>query len=112
MQIEFPDSRPAYRSDNLTVSFVAHVDGRRVACAITVEALEDHFGADVADATEVADARAWLHAFDRGRIAIEAAARQHLMLSNAASILLKSGHFPPGPVTTVFRARSVHARPA
>ncbi|CAM2144946.1 DUF1488 domain-containing protein [Pararobbsia alpina] len=104
MQIEFPDSEPAYSSDNLTLTFAAHVDGRIVPCAISVEALEDHFGAHACNVD------AWRHAFVSGRETIEEAARQHLRLSNGAPILLKSGHFPPGSAFSVYRKPSIHAR--
>ena len=89
MDIIFPADAPSYRDTNLTVVFAALVDGRRVDCAISVEALEDHFPAPSADEA------GWLHAFRAGREAIQAAARTHLQLSNGAPILLKSGHFPP-----------------
>ena len=48
MEIRFPADAPAYRDSNLTVVFRALVDGETVPCAISVEALEDHFGATVA----------------------------------------------------------------
>lgn len=66
------------------------VDGERVPCAISVEALEDHFGADTNDTD------GWRRAFDAGRERIEAVAREHLLISNGTPVLLKSGHFPPG----------------
>lgn len=90
MIIRFPADAPRYRGANLTVVFPALVDGARVPCAISVEALEDHFGA--APATR----DAWMQAFDAGRAHIEAVARAHLELSNGSPVLLKSGHFPPG----------------
>ncbi len=92
MQIEFPASEPVYSDRNLTLVFAAGVDGQSVPCAISVEALEDHFGA------EGCDRRAWFEAFVAGRAAIEATARRHLALNDGAPVLLKSGHFPPGQV--------------
>ncbi|MFM0036023.1 DUF1488 domain-containing protein [Paraburkholderia strydomiana] len=92
MEIRFPADAPAYRGSNLTVVFPALVDGEPVPCAISVEALEDHFGAY----TE--DREGWLRAFDAGRPRIEAVAREHLQISNGTPVLLKSGHFPPGKV--------------
>lgn len=92
MEIRFPADAPAYRGSNLTVVFAALVDGEPVPCAISVEALEDHFGAY----TE--DLEGWLRAFDAGRPRIEAVAREHLQISNGTPVLLKSGHFPPGKV--------------
>lgn len=90
MKIDFPTDAPLYRDTNLTVVFAALVDGERVPCAISVEALEDHFGA------RAASLDAWMRAFDAGRPHIEAVARAHLELSNGLPVLLKSGHFPPG----------------
>lgn len=92
MEIRFPADAPAYRDANLTVVFPALVDGEPVPCAISVEALEDHFGA------YSEDLEGWLRAFDAGRPRIEAVAREHLQISNGTPVLLKSGHFPPGNV--------------
>jgi hypothetical protein len=61
MNILFPADAPAYRDTNLTVVFAALVDGERVPCAISVEALEDHFGAHSALES------ALMAAFDNGR---------------------------------------------
>ena len=90
MEIRFPEGAPAYRDSNLTIVFSALVDGQAVPCAISVEALEDHFGA------RTHDREGWMHAFDTGRPRIEAVAREHLQISNGTPVLLKSGHFPPG----------------
>lgn len=92
MHIDFPADAPAYRDVNLTIEFPAFVDGARVRCAISVEALEDHFGAVTHDRD------GWIRAFDAGRARILETAREHLMLSNGSPVLLKSGHFPPGNV--------------
>ncbi len=93
MDIRFLPDAPDYRDSNLTVEFAALVDGRRVPCAISVEALEDHFGA------QTYDSAGWIDAFDAGRTRIEAVAREHLQVTNGMPVLLKSGHFPPGRVT-------------
>ena len=90
MEIRFPADAPAYRDSNLTVVFRALVDGEPVPCAISVEALKDHFGAYTEDLD------GWMRAFDAGRPRIEAVAREHLQISNGTPVLLKSGHFPPG----------------
>lgn len=92
MNIQFPPDAPDYRSANLTIAFDALVDGERVACAISVEALEDHFDA------QSFDSGGWIRAFDAGRPRIEAVAREHLRVSKGTPVLLKSGHFPPGKV--------------
>lgn len=90
MNILFPADAPAYRDTNLTVVFAALVNGERVPCAISVEALEDHFGVESCDGT------GWIRAFYAARPRIEAVAREHLHINNGAPVLLKSGHFPPG----------------
>jgi hypothetical protein len=90
MEIRFSAHAPAYRGSNLTVVFDALVDGQCVPCAISVEALEDHFG------VRSNDTEGWVSAFEAGRPRIEAVAREHLRISNGAPVLLKSGHFPPG----------------
>jgi hypothetical protein len=90
MDIRFSSDAPLYRDSNLTVVFAALVDGAHVPCAISVEALEDHFGAPAASRD------ASMKAFDAGRAHIEQVARAHLELSNGTPVLLKSGHFPPG----------------
>jgi hypothetical protein len=92
MDIRFLPDAPDYRDANLTIEFAALVDGRRVPCAISVEALEDHFG------VESYDSAGWIHAFDAGRPRIEAVAREHLRVTDGKPVLLKSGHFPPGRV--------------
>ncbi|SAL22227.1 DUF1488 family protein [Caballeronia humi] len=92
MVIQFPPDAPDYHGSNLTIVFAALVDGERVPCAISVEALEDHFD------TRSCDSDGWIRAFDAGRPRIEAVAREHLRVSNGSPVLLKSGHFPPGKV--------------
>jgi hypothetical protein len=92
MEIRFLGDAPSYRDSNLTIVFRALVDGESVPCAISVEALEDHFGAKSEDLV------GWMRAFDEGRPRIEAVAREHLQISNGTPVLLKSGHFPPGNV--------------
>jgi hypothetical protein len=92
MDIRFSSDAPHFRDSNLTVVFAALVDGARVPCAISAEALEDHFGA------RAMNRDASMQAFDAGRARIEQVARTHLEISHGAPVLLKSGHFPPGPV--------------
>jgi hypothetical protein len=61
MHITFPDDQPVFDGANLTVRSTARVDGEPVECAITAEALEDHFGAHSALES------ALMAAFDNGR---------------------------------------------
>ena len=86
MDITFPNAPPEFRGWNLTVGFVATVGDRYVDCAISAEALEDHFGAASPDPGEL------LAAFDRHRGAIEHAARRVLSVSDTSEILLRSGY--------------------
>jgi hypothetical protein len=92
MNIRFLPHAPDYRDSNLTIEFCALVDGEQVPCAISVEALEDHFG------VKTYDRAGWISAFDAGRERIEAVAREHLQVTKGMPVLLKSGHFPPGRV--------------
>ena len=45
MQIHFTNEKPEYSGRDLMLAFTALVNGERVQCQITAEALEDHFGA-------------------------------------------------------------------
>ncbi|MGI4857713.1 MAG: DUF1488 domain-containing protein [Janthinobacterium lividum] len=87
--VSFSGTAARYRADNLTVVFPARVGAHEVECAISVEALEDHF--DVASTDE----QGWLTAFARNRAAIEERAKYHLLLDAGRPVLLKSGHFHP-----------------
>jgi hypothetical protein len=87
MNIVFPADAPRYRADNLTVVFPALVDGRQIDCAISVEALEDHFNVASIDES------GWLAAFSASRDAIHTCARRHLLIDAHGVLLLRSGHF-------------------
>jgi hypothetical protein len=87
MQITFSDDEPAFDGANLTVRFMARVGGEAVVCAITAEALEDHFGADSAlEATLMA-------AFDKGRHRIRAVCAEALDQNHGEGVVLHSGLF-------------------
>jgi hypothetical protein len=86
MQIVFPKEVPEYSGRELTLAFPAMVDGERVECTITAEALEDHFGAASPRAEDM------LHAFDRHRDRIEAVARRLLSDTRAQCLVLRSGY--------------------
>ncbi|HEY3537031.1 MAG TPA: DUF1488 family protein, partial [Trinickia sp.] len=45
MRIDYPDEEPVFDGAQMVVRFAAVVDGVELACAVTAEALEDHFGA-------------------------------------------------------------------
>ncbi len=91
MRIEFGHSVPQYRGWNLTVGFPASVDGKAVDCAISLEALEDHFGA-----ASIAQADA-VEAFLLHRKTIERVARRLLRATATRQLLLHSGHFRYDP---------------
>ncbi|MFM0736199.1 DUF1488 domain-containing protein [Paraburkholderia xenovorans] len=87
MQITFPDDEPAFDGANLTVRFLARVDGEQVVCAITAEALEDHFGAESAlEATLIS-------AFDKGRQRIRSVCAEALDQNDGVGVVLHSGLF-------------------
>ena len=87
MQIHFPDDEPVYDGANLVIRFTAQVDRAPVTCAITVEALEDHFGAESTLEAGV------LVAFKKGRKRIHAVCAQALKDNGGAAVVLHSGLF-------------------
>ncbi|UEP25035.1 DUF1488 domain-containing protein [Burkholderia ambifaria] len=87
MQIAFPPEPPEYCGRDLVVAFSALVDGRCVQCAITAEALEDHFGAPSLLERDL------LASFEAHRSAIDAMARRMLEEIGGRPVLLHSGHF-------------------
>jgi hypothetical protein len=87
MTITFPDETPVFDGANLTVQFTAAVDGEPVACFITAEALQDHFGAD----SSLEDAL--LDAFARGRARIRSVCAEALDHNRGESVVLRSGLF-------------------
>jgi len=86
MQIIFPKELPEYSGRDLTLAFPVMVDGERVECTITAEALEDHFGAPSSRAEDM------LAAFDHHRDGIEAVARRLLSETRAQCLVLRSGY--------------------
>ena len=90
MHIVFPSEPPEYCARDLVVAFSALVDGHCVQCAVTAEALEDHFGAQSLLERDL------LGAFDAHRSAIEAMARRMLEEIGGRPVLLHSGHFRLG----------------
>ncbi|MFJ2991484.1 DUF1488 domain-containing protein [Pandoraea sp. NPDC087047] len=87
MQIEFPDHRPMFNYEELTIEFAVVVNGRPIDCAVSAEALESHFHAHSAEADDL------LHAFEHGRSRIEALTREYLSMGLPGPVLLRSGHF-------------------
>ena len=85
MDIMFPGVPPVYRGTDLRLSFPAMVDGRRVECRISAEALKQHFGAKSVREPDLHDA------FQTHRAEIESAARWMLLGTTASCIVLRSG---------------------
>jgi hypothetical protein len=87
MHIHFPQESPEYCARDLVVAFTAIVNGEPVQCAITAEALEDHFSAVSLRESDL------ISAFDAHRIAIEHAAQRMLIEVGGKPVLLHSGYF-------------------
>jgi DICT domain-containing protein len=87
MHISFPHDVPAYRARDLVVAFTAFVDSKAVQCAITAEALEDHFGAASLREPDLVEA------FVAHRFEIEQAADRMLHEVGGNPVLLHSGYF-------------------
>ncbi|WDD91678.1 DUF1488 domain-containing protein [Burkholderia sp. FERM BP-3421] len=86
MQIMFTNEAPEYSGRELMLAFTAMVDGERIQCHITAEALEDHFGAASPRFEDM------VGAFDTHRPRIEAAARRLLSETRAQCSVLRSGY--------------------
>lgn len=87
MKISFPRTAPEFDSEFFTLKFPAVVDGARVECGITAEALEDHFGARSISETDLVEA------FDAHRGAIEETAASLIEATQGAPVMLHSGVF-------------------
>jgi Protein of unknown function (DUF1488) len=87
MHITFSDDPPIFDGVDLELNFTALVDGQPVVCAITVEALEDHFGAASARDEHV------LPAYEKGRARIRAVCAEALDESGGRPVVLRSGLF-------------------
>ena len=86
IQVKFPDEPPVFDGANMLMRFVVDLDGEPVVCAITAEALEDHFGAESALEASLRDA------FERGRQRICAACTDAIR-DTGGSVVLHSGRF-------------------
>ena len=89
-RVTLVDEPPVFDGAALQLRFVVDVDGELQTGAITVEALEDHFGAPSLLERDL------LAAFDAHRSAIEAMARRMLEEIGGRPVLLHSGHFRLG----------------
>jgi hypothetical protein len=87
VRVTFADDAPAFDGAQMVVRFVANADGVPLSCAITAEALEDHFGAGSTLEAEL------LHAYAEGRDRIHAVCRRAIEESQGAAVVLRSGLF-------------------
>jgi hypothetical protein len=87
MDIAFPRVAPEFDSERYTLVFPAHVNGKATRCGITVEALEDHFGASSIRESDLVDA------FCAHRSVIEQTAATLIEATLGAPVLLHSGVF-------------------
>jgi hypothetical protein len=87
IHIIFPRERPEYCGPDPVLAFPAVVNGERIRCAITAEALEDHFSAASLREDDL------IGAFNAHRQAIEHAARRMLGELGGKPVLLHSGYF-------------------
>jgi hypothetical protein len=87
MHIAFSDKPPVFDGSQMVVRFEADVNGVPVACAVSAEALEDHFGAR---STLEADL---LHAYEKGRTRVRSVCELALRQSGGAAVILRSGLF-------------------
>jgi hypothetical protein len=87
MRVIFSDDAPMFDGAQMVVRFVAIVDGVPVSCAVTAEALEDHFGADSTLEDEL------LRAFVQGRERIHEVCKRTIEQSGGAAVVLRSGLF-------------------
>lgn len=85
-RVTLVDEPPVFDGAEMQLRFVVDVDGEPQTCAITVEALEDHFGAPSVLEADLRDA------FERGRARIEATCANVLADGNGG-VVLHSGDF-------------------
>ncbi|CAG9203508.1 Transcriptional regulator [Paraburkholderia tropica] len=86
MNIHYRNDAPEFDGANLLMHFVAEVDGEPVDCAISAEALEDHFGAESALEGPLQEA------FVRGRAQIRSVCTEAIE-QTGGGVVLHSGHF-------------------
>jgi hypothetical protein len=87
MKISFPPETPAYCEADPALAFPAVVNGIRLECSITAEALEDHFGAASIGKEDLQ------HAFDAHNHTIHVATRRILTELGAMPVVLHSSYF-------------------
>jgi len=91
LDLRFADAPPRYDFDRDTVAFPGEAEGERVLCAISREALEDHFGAD----GQTKEQR--VETFRRNRQEIERMAREIYLKKPVppdGAVLIKTSEVP------------------
>ena len=91
MNVTFEEDAPVFDGAQMVVRFVALVNGVALSCAITAEALEDHFGARSTLEAEL------LRAFADGRERIHEVCKRAVKDSGGAAVVLRSGLFRIAP---------------
>ncbi len=82
--LDFQREEPVYHPSRMVVTFQAVDDAKKIACAISREALEDHFGGNRRDPVA---------AFKANRVAIEQLARRKYLrgeLEPDGSVLIRT----------------------
>ena len=92
MHVTFREDLPVFDGAQMVVRFIAMVDGVPLSCAITAEALEDHFGASSTLEAEL------LRAFTEGRHRIHDVCKRAIKDSGGAAVVLRSGLFRIAPI--------------
>jgi hypothetical protein len=87
MDIQYNDDDPVYNGTDLKLDFTVLVDGEPVTCSISVEALENYFGARPPLEEK------FLEVFRRGQKRIRAACTAALEHNGGQSVILRSGAF-------------------
>jgi len=87
MRIAYPDEEPVFDGAQMVVRFAAVVDGVELACAVTAEALEDHFGARSALPEDI------LRAYHEGTERIRSVCTRAIEANDGAAVVLRSGLF-------------------
>ena len=87
MRIEYPDDEQVYDGAQMVVRFSATVDGEPLVCAITAEALEDHFHARSALPQDI------LPAYHKGLKRIRSVCTRAIEGNDGAAVVLHSGLF-------------------
>lgn len=87
VRVTFPNDAPMFDGAQMVVRFVAVVDDVPLSCAITAEALEDHFGAASTLEAEL------LGAYAKGLQRIREVCTRAIEESRGAAVVLRSGLF-------------------